>query len=259
MNDVELTTQREVARLVAEHGSHYVHEAHCNGHGDIWPWTGEWQLGVRPIACPWCLELRYSSRVIKAGVPERYAQKDWADLEMVEPFPLVKASCAQITDILAAGHNLVMAGPPGCGKTQSAAMLVNAAIRAGRSAVFANLGRTAMDVRSSYDSRGGTTERDATDHMARTDLLVLDDVGAGEVAEGKVERRLLYFVTEERQNRKRSTVITTNLSATELKALVGLRIINRLMPLEVLNFTHGRNFRVPEGATLWVPSVPYES
>jgi hypothetical protein len=78
-------------------------------------------------------------------------------------------------------------------------------------------------------------------------------VGAGEAVEGNVERRLLYFVTEERQNQKRPTVITTNLSVTELRSLVGLRIINRLMPLEVLNFTHGRNFRIPVGATLWAP------
>jgi DNA replication protein DnaC len=172
---------------------------------------------------------------------------------MVDPFPLVKASCAQIADVIASGHNLLMAGPPGSGKTQSAAMLVNAAVRTRHSAVFTNLGRTAMEVRSSYDTPGGTTERDETQRLARTDLLILDDVGAGEAVEGKVERRLLYFVTEERQNQKRPTVITTNLSVTELRSLVGLRIINRLMPLEVLNFTHGRNFRIPVGATLWAP------
>jgi DNA replication protein DnaC len=258
VNAVELATYQEVARLVAEHGAHFVHEAHCDGVGAIRPWTGEWQYDVRPIQCPWCLERRFAKMVDNAGVPERYAQKDWADLVMVDPLPLVKASCARIADVLASGHNLVMAGPPGSGKTQSAAMLVNAAIRTGHSAVFANLGRTAMEIRSSYDTPGGTTERDETQRLARTDLLILDDVGAGEAAEGKVERRLLYFVTEERQNKKRSTVITTNLSAAELKSLVGLRIINRLMPLEVLNFTHGRNFRLPEGATMWASDTEHQ-
>jgi DNA replication protein DnaC len=193
-------------------------------------------------------------RIIKnlrhRGVPERYLATDWDDLEMVEPMPAIRAACARIHDIIRAGHSLILCGPAGTGKTQSAMLVVRAAAEAGYGVAVENIGRLAARIRAAYTD-DSTSEHHETKRLSEAKLLVLDDVGAGESGEAKVERRLLYFVLEERQNNRRPTIITTNLSAASLKDFLGDRLMNRLMPVEVMNFNHGRNFRRPEGRTLW--------
>ena len=186
------------------------------------------------------------------GVPERYLAVEWDDLEMVDPLPDIRAGCERIRDIIKAGHSLILCGPAGTGKTQAAMLIARAAVKQHCRVRVANVGRLASRIRAAY-SDDSTTEEYETRELERADLLVLDDVGAGESGEAKVERRLLYFVLEARQNARRPTVVTTNLTATALKEFLGDRLMNRLMPAEVVNFKHGRNFRRPTAATLWAP------
>jgi DNA replication protein DnaC len=189
------------------------------------------------------------------GVPERYLAVEWDDLEMVDPLPDLRAASERITDIIRAGHSLILCGPAGTGKTQAAMLIARAAATAGHRIAVENIGRLAAKIRAAY-SDDSTSEHTETKRLAETSLLVLDDVGAGESGEAKVERRLLYFVLEERQNARRPTVVTTNLTAAALKEFLGDRLMNRLMPAEVLNFKHGKNFRLPKEKTLWAPGGP---
>ena len=189
------------------------------------------------------------------GVPERYLAIEWDDLELVDPLPALQAACERITDIIKAGHSLILCGPAGTGKTQAAMLVARAAARHHYRIRVTNVGRLASRIRAAY-SDDSTTEEYETRELERADLLVLDDVGAGESGEAKVERRLLYFVLEARQNARRPTVVTTNLTAAALKEFLGDRLMNRLMPAEVVNFKHGRNFRRPTASTLWAPEGP---
>lgn len=205
--------------------------------------------------CPICAakdaEARLAKQLAGSGIGDRYLGTEWADLELVEPLATIRRAAERLPEILAAGHSAVLTGNPGSGKTQAAVLLAKACIRGGGTARVANIGRLAMDVRAAYDHRDGPTEAAVVDQLAGVDLLVLDDVGAGEAGAAQVEQRLLYFVTEARQNARRSTIVTTNLSADRLKERIGDRVMNRLMPLRVFAFTHGRNFRAPTGKTLW--------
>lgn len=192
-----------------------------------------------------------AARLTQSGVAPRYLDVTWDDLEMVDPLPAIKA--VSIRDVLESGHNAAFAGPPGTGKTQAAVLLARAAVNTGASAAIENIGRAAMRVRAGYDQPGGETEADVVRRLSDVAFLVLDDVGAGEAGEGKLELRLLYFITEARQSARRPTVITTNLEPKGLRDFLGARVANRLMPLEVFAFTHGRNFRTPTGGTVWRP------
>lgn len=191
------------------------------------------------------------TRMTTAGIPSRYMTITWNDLELLEPLPAIRAASSRISEIVASGHNAVFAGNPGTGKTQAACLLIRAAAEAGYSAALENIGRAAMRIRADYGADAGETEAALTQRLSSVDLLVLDDVGAGEAGEGKLELRLLYFITEARQSAQRPTVITTNLTAEQLRAFLRDRIANRLMPLEVFAFKHGRNFRAPTGGTAW--------
>lgn len=197
--------------------------------------------------CPVCAHTRKMARVNRelelSGIGQRYLSLEWADLELPEPLPRLKAACERIGEIVGAGHSLVLHGPPGGGKTQAAVVIVKAAIRAGYSARIGNLGRLALEVRDGYDG-GPVSEAGVVHDLSHADVLVLDDLGAGETARAEVERRVLYLVLEARQNAAKPTIVTTNLGQTELAATVGARIMNRLQPMAVVNVAHGTNFRL---------------
>lgn len=207
------------------------------------------------LPCPVTLYRQQLGQVVrtmkKQGIPERYLHTGWGDLEMVAPFPRLKRGAEHIDRLLRRNASLMLFGPSGTGKTQSAMLLARAALEAGASVLVVNLADMAIDVRMSYDDteNNGTdimNERKAIDELVAPDLLVLEDLGAGETANATVEKRLLYHATEKRQNASKPVIITTNLSPEELKKLVGGRILGRLQPLSVVEFSHGKNFRAPD-------------
>jgi DNA replication protein DnaC len=186
-----------------------------------------------------------------AGIPPRYLDLEWNDLEMLEPLPSIQQACTQLDLISLEGESLLLHGPPGSGKTQAAIMIAKTAIRSGLNARVVNIGRLCVDVRRGYSDQG-LTESAALESLGTTDFLILDDLGAGETRNATLENRLLYLALEERQNRRLPTIITSNLEPVELVGKLGSRLLNRLQPLTVLEVNHGRNFRAASGRdSLW--------
>lgn len=248
----------DVRKLAETQGAQAVHDTHCGGYGSFKVMDGSYD--VRYL-CPLCktdrdraeLAAKVQKQVEASGIGPRYWDTTWDDLEIVKPLGDLRAASERITDIIRAGHSLILCGSPGTGKSQAAVLLIRAAIEAGHTATIVNIGRVGMEIRASYDEPGGITEAGETKRLAAVDLLVFDDLGAGEAGDAKIERRLLYFVAEARQNARRPTIVTSNLTATELRDFLGERVMNRLMPAEVMAFNHGRNFRLPKEKTLWAP------
>lgn len=209
--------------------------------------------------CPRCAAAEQATqlrtRLIAAGVDGRYLDPTWDDLEQPAPLDRVAAACDQITRIIDAGQSLLLwSGETGSGKTQAAMLAAAAAVRAGRTAHVANLARLAVEIRDGYGDRSGVALKEgaALARLTAPDLLVIDDLGAGETDSAAVERRLLFLALDQRQMHRRPTIVTTNLDPKELAALFGARIIARLQPLTVIHVNHGKNFRAARaGRSLW--------
>jgi DNA replication protein DnaC len=204
------------------------------------------------VRCPICeVQRRFANldkEMRESGIGDRYLKLEWNDLEMVAPMNRVKKACENIHEVITGGHCALLWGAPGAGKTQSAVLLVKSALKAGYKACIENLGRLCVDIRSGYSGEG-STEAEVLKKLSNVDLLVLDDIGAGETSNALVEKRILYFVLEARQNQKKPTVVTTNLTPHEVTNMSGTRIIGRLQPLTYLEFNHGKNFRKPKPGT----------
>lgn len=139
------------------------------------------------------------------------------------------------TDALKAAHSasedgsriLVLAGPPGVGKTTAAAWLASQGVRSGKLWVEKR-GEEILFLTALGLARTSVYDDDAMRPIERTPLLVIDDVGA-EYADAKgMFATILDGVVNERYAANRRTVITTNLNASSFKERYGERIADRI-------------------------------
>lgn len=211
------------------------------------------------MRCPRCeaeqRRVALRRQLTDSGIDGRYLDVGWSDLDVVAPLDRVEKACQRISDIVATGQSVLLWSPEtGTGKTQAAMLAATAAIQAGHSAFVANLARIAVDVRDGYNRKGENllTEAAALRRLAAPDVLVLDDLGAGETDSAAVERRLLFLALDERQTRRRPTIVTSNLSPDMLVQTFGTRFLGRLQPLTIIAVNHKKNFRVNKSAEgLW--------
>lgn len=246
-----------------------LHAVHCFG-GTI---TVENAQGEHVDArCPRCAaiarESRLRSQMLASGVEGRYLDVEWSDLELHAPLDRVAASSRNIARLIEHGVSLVLySEQTGSGKTQAAMLIAKTAIRAGYSAHVVNLGRLALDVRESYRNSTGdaVTEKAALQRLIRPDMLIIDDLGAGESDAASVERRLLHLALDDRQNHRRPTIITTNLLLAPpageqrrdpkrpltLVEVLGSRGLGRIQPMTPIHIDHGINFRTRKSDVSW--------
>ena len=96
--------------------------------------------------------------------------------------------------------------------------------------------------------RRGTGEQSYSDlfeRLATVDLLHLDDLGAEKRTEWVLEQ--LYAVVNERYERQRSLIVTTNVEPHDLEKQLGARVVSRLVEMcgdPVTLFDDDRRMRV---------------
>lgn len=216
------------------------------------------ELESRP--CPRCQVRRrmedLRAKLIQAGVDGRYLDVEWSVLERPAPLDRIARACENIRAVIRAGESLMLYSEgTGSGKTQAAMLIARAALEANFTAQVVNIASLAVSIRDSYNAKDNEerfSESQAIRRMAAADVLVIDDLGAGESDNASVERRILYLALNERQMHRRPTVVTTNADPRELAQMFGRQIMARLAPLEMIHVNHGRNFRsAPGRKSVW--------
>lgn len=137
------------------------------------------------------------------------------------------------------GESWLLIGATGLGKTHLSTAVAKTVIEAGFDVVY----DTAQGMFSAFEAsrfgRGGPA--DAEDRYFSADLLILDDLGTEMTNSFTVS--CLYNVINSRVNARRSTVINSNLTHSELRARYADRITSRLFgEFRPLVFT-GRDVR----------------
>lgn len=139
------------------------------------------------------------------------------DIDYKTPRKLDKSVILKLADCqwIKSGHNLIITGPTGIGKSYLACAFAQKACREGYSAMYLRLSRLFEDL-SLAKGDGRYIKLLAT--FAKTDLLVLDDYGLAKLTREK--RHDLLEILEDRHG-IRSTLVTSQLPINNWHGQIG--------------------------------------
>ena len=229
----------------------------CDGSG--------WILGpedvARPCECRSRMVARARLRGIDSVIPAKYRGVSFErpPVSQIDEFVVrrVRNYCERLDQMLAEGRGLWFFGGPGTGKTTLAMLISRTALEAGRSVAIYSLPKLLSRIRRTFDAEiGEQSYADLFERLTTVDLLHLDDLGAEKQTEWVLEQ--LYALINERYERERSIVVTSNLEDDQLEIQLGTRIVSRLVEIcgdPVLLFDEDRRVRVSAD----VASAPGES
>lgn len=130
---------------------------------------------------------------------------------------------------------LVLFGTVGTGKTFYAACIANKLIDDGYNVLMTNFSRLTNEIQGLFDGRQAYI-----DSLNRYDLLVIDDLGTERKSANGYMQEIVFNIIDARYRSGLPLIVTTNLSAEELKkpgdiqyARIYDRILEMCFPIEV--------------------------
>lgn len=224
---------------------------HCPTHGAYEIRTAE-VIGVkiRRAKCPACIAIqdaadtakrlqdeadaslrRWEARIGQAGIPERFRDRS-LDRYVAEcdgqkrALAFSRSYADGFCEAANVGKSALFIGLPGTGKTHLAIGIALQVMTEGKTAMFATVMRAIRTVKDTWRKGAEQSETDAIQALVFPDLLILDEIGIQFGSEA--EKLLLFDVLNERYERRRASILLSNLTAKEVSGYLGERIMDRL-------------------------------
>ncbi|MBE5786936.1 MAG: hypothetical protein E7324_05265 [Clostridiales bacterium] len=195
--------------------------------------------GSRQVICP-CLQKAYHAALAQSGLGSNeepsFARFDatripdaplpGTDVTQREYMEIIRKKCLAFAENLPHGpvKTLLLHGGSGLGKTYLLRCVGNHARQMGVDTLETTAYDLLMALKNAYFSRTGETAQEYFD----VPLLLIDDLGMEPLMEG-VTVEQIYHLINSRLSRGLYTVITTNLSRTELQQRYTERVSSRLL------------------------------
>ena len=172
------------------------------------------------IKVPCAVELqnraeRNRKKLRQCMIPAKYFGKTFADYEVngdnARAVKMAKWFIKEVPD-----RWLYFYGECGTGKTFLVAIVAQNFLQSGKSVVFGDVPALMEELKRTFDSKNGDSSQDVLDRYKGCDLLVLDDIGAGQISEWNIG--ILYQLINDRYVGGKSTLITSNFDLDGLEA-----------------------------------------
>lgn len=121
-------------------------------------------------------------------------------------------------------ESIMMSGNTGLGKTHLSLAIAECIIRKGIAVIYDSI----INIIGRIESENFSYEhsRETLDAVLSTDLLILDDLGTE--FETKFSNSMIFNIIDTRINRKKPTIISTNMKLGDISKRYGTRIMSRL-------------------------------
>jgi DNA replication protein DnaC len=217
----------EVRKVLNLHKQPMPFCASCNDAGWVF-WTDRqgYQMASK---CPVCHGVPDASVLFRqAGVPLLF--KKYTRFNVYDEAPLVAAKrrVDKFIRNYKAGKGLLLMGSVGVGKTHLAVGIIKCLCEQKVRCKFWDINEWLDQLRDSYNE-DPEESRSLLEHVKCVDFLVLDDLGAQRITDHTTDR--LFDVINARYLAKLSTVITTNITKSQISATYGERVWSRLFAM----------------------------
>lgn len=174
----------------------------------------------------------WQRRIGDAGIPERFQNRSLqsfvAETEaQARALEFATDYADSFDDALATGRSALFIGKPGTGKTHLAVGIgLRVMHRDNRTVLFTTVMRAIRRVKDTWSRDSRETETQAVAALVFPDLLILDEVGVQFGSD--TEKLILFDVLNERYEKRRPTLLLSNLTLDEVKSYLGERVFDRL-------------------------------
>ena len=146
--------------------------------------------------------------------------------------------CRKFVDNFPSGENLLFLGGCGLGKTHLSLAIAGSVIEKGYGVIYSS----AQNLFSKLSrEQFGRDEGGMLDSVLNCDLLIIDDLGT-EFSTG-LTTSLVYNIINTRLMQRLSTIISTNLSLTEIESLYSAKILSRIIGGYTMRMFIGNDIR----------------
>lgn len=223
-------------------------QAECQAHGAF---TSRNIFGNCWTKCPTCAEEaeaaaeaererrekaeaaeRWQKRLGHSGIPERFHNRTLKSYVAECDGQARALAFAQhysdgFKDALETGSGALFIGLPGTGKTHLACGIgLRIMHRYGCTVLFTTVLRAIRRIKDTWAKGSKETESEAIATLTFPDLLILDEVGVQFGSD--TEKLMLFDVLNDRYERRRPTLLLSNLTLAEVSGYLGERIMDRM-------------------------------
>ncbi len=171
-------------------------------------------------------------KIGQSGIPARFKERTLQNFVAVtdaqrRALAFAKQYADEFDHVMTTGRCALFIGKPGTGKTHLAAGIGLQVMRdQNRTVLFTTVMRAIRRVKDSWTKGSTDSESKAIEALTFPDLLILDEIGVQ--AGSEFEKLTLFDVLNERYEKRKPTILISNLSASDVKNYLGDRVIDRL-------------------------------
>lgn len=175
--------------------------------------------------------IRWANTMEATGIPERFRDRTLETYEATTPGQKKALEWAteyahNFADVLETGRSMMFLGRPGTGKTHLGCAVAQYLISKGSTAYYSTVQRAMRRIKDTWGRQHGESEADAIKAMTGPDLLILDEIGVQFGSD--TEKNLLFDLLNERYERRKPTLLLSNLAKEDVAKFLGERVMDRL-------------------------------